>query len=193
VPTAPPLPIVLFADADAFSSWLRTHHRSAPGVWLQLAKKGKRLRSLSYSEAVDVGLAWGWIDSQKKAHDADSWLQRFTPRGPRSLWSQINRERAEALIERGVMQPAGLAEVERARADGRWDAAYAPATRIEVPEAFAAALARNPAAQAAFAGLDGANRYAMLWRLQTAKKPETRERRIAQFVEMLARGEKIHG
>ncbi|WAS99211.1 YdeI/OmpD-associated family protein [Nannocystis punicea] len=193
MPIAPTLPIVLFADADAFSSWLSTHHRSSLGLWLQLAKKGKRLRSLSYAEAVDVGLAWGWIDSQKKAHDADSWLQRFTPRGPRSLWSQINRERAEALIERGVMQPAGLAEVERARADGRWDAAYAPATRIEVPEAFAAALARNPAAQAAFAGLDGANRYAMLWRLQTAKKPETRERRIAQFVEMLARGEKIHG
>ncbi|WP_245913914.1 YdeI/OmpD-associated family protein [Nannocystis exedens] len=192
MPTAPALPIMLFVDAEAFSRWLATHHRSSPGLWLQLAKKGKRLRSLSYSEAVDVALTWGWIDSQKKAHDADSWLQRFTPRGPRSLWSQINRERVEALIERGAMQPAGLAEVERARADGRWDAAYAPASRIEVPEAFAAALARNPAAQAAFAGLDGANRYAMLWRLQTAKKPETRERRIAQFVEMLARGGKLH-
>lgn len=190
--TAPTLPIVLFADAEAFSRWLATHHRSSPGLWLQLAKKGKQLRSLSYSEAVDVALMWGWIDSQKRAHDADSWLQRFTPRGPRSLWSQVNRERVAALLERGAMQPSGLAEVERARADGRWDAAYAPASRIEVPAALTAALARNPAAQAAFAELDAANRYAMLWRLQTAKKPETRERQIAKFVEMLARGGKIH-
>ncbi|MBZ5709116.1 YdeI/OmpD-associated family protein [Nannocystis pusilla] len=190
---APTLPIILFADAEAFSRWLAQHHHSAPGAWLQLAKKGKVLRSLSYSEAVDVALAWGWIDSQKKAHDADSWLQRFTPRGPRSLWSVINRERVEALIERGSMQPSGLAEVERARADGRWDAAYTPASRSELPEAFAAALAERPAARAAFERLDGANRYAMLWRLQTAKKPETRAKHIARFVEMLEKGEKIHG
>ncbi|MDC0720286.1 YdeI/OmpD-associated family protein [Nannocystis bainbridge] len=189
---APTLPIVLFADADAFSRWLAEHHRSSPGAWLQLAKKGKSLRSVSYSDAVDVALVWGWIDSQKKAHDGDSWLQRFTPRGPRSLWSQINRERVQALVERGAMQPAGLAEVERARADGRWDAAYAPASRIEVPAELTAALARVPAAQAAFAGLDAANRYALLFRLQTAKKPETRARQVERFVEMLAKGRKIH-
>jgi uncharacterized protein YdeI (YjbR/CyaY-like superfamily) len=189
---APTLPIVLFADAQQFSRWLAQHHDTSPGAWLQLAKKGAPLRSLSYSEAVDVALAWGWIDSQKKAHDAASWLQRFTPRGARSLWSQINRERVEALIQGGAMQPSGLAEVERARADGRWEAAYASARRAEVPEAFAAALAKSPAAQAAFDRLDGANRYAMLWRLQTAKKPETRAKHIARFVEMLEQGRKIH-
>lgn len=189
---APLLPILLFADSAAFSRWLAEHHRSSPGAWLQFAKKDRPLLSVTYPEAVDVALMWGWIDSQKRAHDADSWLQRFTPRGPRSLWSAINRGRAQSLIDRNLMQPSGLAEVERARADGRWEAAYEPASKIEVPEAFAAALAANPAAQKAFEQLDRANRYAMLWRLQTAKKPETRARHVARFVEMLLSGEKIH-
>ena len=189
---APELEIMLFADAAAFSAWLAKHHAQSPGLWLQLAKKGSRLRSLSYAEAVDVALAWGWIDSQKRAHDADSSLQRFTRRGPRSLWSVINREKVAALLARGAMQPPGLAEVERARADGRWDAAYAPASRAEVPEEFARALAAEPRARAAFEALDGANRYAMLFRLQTVKKPETRTRHVARFVEMLLKGEKIH-
>lgn len=186
------LPIVLFPDRDAFSGWLEEHHARSPGAWLRLAKKGAALRSLTYAEAVEVALAWGWIDSQKRAHDDASWLQRFTPRGPKSLWSEINREKAQAMIERGEMFPPGLAEVERARADGRWDAAYAPASRAEVPEEFARALAKDRKAQAAFAALDGANRYAMLFRLKTAKKAETRTKLVARFVEMLARGETIH-
>jgi uncharacterized protein YdeI (YjbR/CyaY-like superfamily) len=189
---APPLPIVLFPDVAAFSSWLARHHADSPGAWLQIAKKGARVRSIGYVEAIEVALMWGWIDGQKRAHDADSWLQRFTRRGPKSLWSQINRERVQALIDRGEMQPSGLAEVERARADGRWDAAYSPASRIELPEDFARALAADRTAAAAFAGLDAANRYAMLWRLQTARKPETRARNLARFVEMLRNGDKLH-
>lgn len=192
MPDAKPLPIVHFRDAASFERWLEEHHARSPGVWLQLAKKGAALPTLSYAEAVDAGLAWGWIDSQKRAHDAESWLQRFTPRGPRSLWSEINREKALALIARGAMHPPGLAEVERARADGRWDAAYAPASRAEVPPEFARALAADRALEAAFAALDGANRYAMLFRLQNAKKPETRARLIAKFVAMLRAGETIH-
>lgn len=187
-----PLPIVLFPDLDGFARWLAEHHARSPGAWLRLAKKGAGLRSISNAEAIDVALAWGWIDSQRRAHDAESWVQKFTPRGPKSLWSEINRGKALALIASGQMFAPGLAEVERARADGRWDAAYAPASRAELPEAFAQALATDSAAQAAFAALDGANRYAMLFRLQTAKKPETRAKLIARFVEMLRSGETIH-
>ncbi len=186
------LPIVLFPDRSAFATWLAANHAASPGLWLQLAKKGASVRSLSYAEAVDVALGWGWIDSQKQAHDAGSWLQRFTPRGPRSIWSTINRDKVQALIARGEMFAPGLAEVQRAQADGRWDAAYAPASTIEVPEQFATALAASPKAHAAFAALDGANRYAMLFRLQTAKKPETRERHVERFIAMLLAGEAIH-
>ncbi len=186
------LPTLLFPDRAAFARWLAEQHAQAPGAWLRLAKKGASLRSLGYAEAVEVALAWGWIDSQKRALDAESWIQRFTPRGPKSIWSQINRDKALALIARGEMFAPGLAEVERARADGRWDAAYAPASRIEIPEDFARALAAAPGTEAAFAALDAANRYAMLFRLQTAKKPETRAKNVARFVAMLMKGEKIH-
>lgn len=186
------LPIVLFADASAFSTWLAAHHATSPGVWLRLAKKGAALRSLSYVEAIEVGLTWGWIDGQKQTHDDSSWLQRFTRRGPRSLWSVINRDRALALIAADKMHPPGLAEVERAKLDGRWQAAYAPPSRSEPPDDFLQALAADKQAQAAFASLDAANRYAMIWRIQTAKKPETRARHIAKFVAMLRNGEKLH-
>ena len=186
------LPIVLFPDREAFAIWLAEHHAASPGLWLQIAKKGASVRSLSYAEAVDVALAWGWIDSQKQAHDVGSWLQRFTPRGSRSIWSTINRDKVEALILRGEMFAPGLAEVQRAKADGRWDAAYAPASSIEVPAQFAAALAANAKAGAAFAALDSANRYAMLFRLHTAKKPETRTRHVERFIAMLLAGETIH-
>ncbi len=146
----------------------------------------------SPAEALEVALAWGWIDAQKRAHDDSWWLQRFTPRGPRSMWSKINREKALALIAAGEMKPPGMAEVERARRDGRWDSAYDSPSRASVPDDLAAALAASPRARAFFATLDSANRYAVLYRVQTARKAETRARRIAQLVAMLARHEKLH-
>ncbi|MFL5352197.1 YdeI/OmpD-associated family protein [Archangium sp.] len=183
---------VSFASAGDWSRWLATHHASSKGVWLKLAKKGAAGSALNYAEALDVALAWGWIDSQKQAHDDSAWLQRFTPRGPRSPWSKINRDKATALIAAGRMEAPGLAEVQRAQQDGRWDAAYDSARTSTVPEDLEAALAANTRAAAFFSTLDGANRYAILYRVQTAKKPETRARRIAEFVAMLARHETLH-
>jgi uncharacterized protein YdeI (YjbR/CyaY-like superfamily) len=187
------LPILLFADARAWDEWLDAHHAASPGVWLRLAKKGAPLRSLSYAQALDEALCHGWIDSQKKPFDEHSWLQRFTPRGPRSIWSRINRDKVEALRAAGRMKPAGLAQVQRAQDDGRWAAAYASQSKATVPDDLQAALDGNPRARAFFATLDGANRYAILFRVHAAKKPETRARKIADFVAMLERGEKIHG
>jgi uncharacterized protein YdeI (YjbR/CyaY-like superfamily) len=191
-PKAAPAAPHRFRDRRAWEAWLRTHHASSEGVWLQLAKAGAAEPGLSYAEAIEAALCWGWIDGQKKGLDAQSFLQRFTPRRARSLWSKINRAKAEALIADGRMQPAGQAEIERARADGRWDEAYDGARTSAVPEDLQAAFARNERAAAFFATLDGANRYAVLWRVQTAKKPETRAKRIETLVQMLARGEKIH-
>lgn len=192
-PGAPELPVLAFATAAAWDAWLARHHADARGVWLEIAKKGAGVASVDYPQALDVALAWGWIDGQKRARDATAWLQRFGPRGARSLWSRINRDKALALIAAGRMRPAGLAEVERARADGRWDAAYEGQRRATVPDDLAAALAADARAAAAFAALDAANRYAILFRVHTAQRPETRARRIASLVAMLARGEKIHG
>lgn len=194
-PTKPPkdaLATLGFASPAALDAWLARHHASSPGIWLKLAKKGANVASISYAEAVEVALVWGWIDGQKRSLDADAWLQKLTPRGKRSIWSKINRDKALALIASGRMQPAGRAEVERAQEDGRWADAYDSPRTAEVPEDLARALARNAKASAAFATLNGANRYAILWRVQTAKKPETRARRIADLVAMLARGEKLH-
>jgi uncharacterized protein YdeI (YjbR/CyaY-like superfamily) len=190
-------PILAMATADAWSAWLAEHHARAPGVLLQLAKRSGRATdaragALTYAQALEVALAWGWIDSQKRALDDGAWLQRFTPRGPRSPWSKINRAKAEALIARGAMNPPGLAEVERARRDGRWARAYDGARASTVPPDLAAALARDARARAFFDALDGANRYAILYRVQTAKRPETRAERIARFVAMCARHETIH-
>ena len=162
------------------------------GVWLRLAKKASGTPSVTYAEAIGVALAWGWIDGQKRPGDETSWLQKFSPRGARSIWSKINRDKALALIASGAMQPPGLAEVERAKRDGRWDAAYDAPSRAAVPEDLAAALATSPRAAAFFATLDAANRYSVLFRIQTPKKPETRAKRIEHFVAMLARHEKIH-
>jgi uncharacterized protein YdeI (YjbR/CyaY-like superfamily) len=161
-------------------------------VWVKLGKKGAGVAAMEYSEALDVALCHGWIDGQKRGYDDRFWLQRFTPRGTRSKWSRINRDRAEALAAGGLMTPAGLGEVERAKGDGRWDAAYAGSRTAEVPEDLARALAENPAADRFFATLDRQNRYAVLYRVQDAKKPETRARRIENFVSMLARGETLH-
>jgi uncharacterized protein YdeI (YjbR/CyaY-like superfamily) len=186
------LPTLSFATPRAFSDWLAEHHAASRGVWLRLAKKASGAASITYAEAIDVALAWGWIDGQKKGGDEASWLQKFTRRGAKSVWSKINRDKALALIEAGAMRPAGLAEVERAKADGRWAQAYDPPSRATVPDDLEAALAKNARAAAFFRTLDARNRYAVLWRVQTAKKAETRERRIAAFVAMLAKGEKLY-
>jgi uncharacterized protein YdeI (YjbR/CyaY-like superfamily) len=185
-------PVLLFKTLKAWASWLAKHHDQSRGVWMRLAKKGSGVASATYPEALEVALCYGWIDGQKKAEDEQHWLQKFTPRGARSIWSKINCDKAEALIAQGLMKPAGLQEVERARADGRWDAAYAGQRDISMPPDLQAALDANKTAKAFFATLNSANRYAILFRTHTAKKPETRARRIAQFVEMLAKHEKIH-
>ena len=183
---------MLRLGADAWHAWLAAHHGSAAGARVMLTKRGAPPPQLSYAEALEAALIWGWIDGQKWAHDAHTWLQRFTPRRPRSAWSKINRSKAEALIAAGRMQPAGLAEVERARQDGRWAAAYDSSRTAQVPDDLAAALAANRTAQAFFAEIDAANRYAILYRVQTAKKPETRATRIATLVAMLGRHETVH-
>lgn len=184
-------PLACASPAD-WHAWLAAHHASSSGVWLLIAKKGSGRASPTYAEAVDAALAWGWIDGQKGKHDDTAWIQRFTPRKPKSPWSKINRDKATALIRAKRMHAPGLAEIERAKRDGRWNAAYDSASTAKVPPDLAAALARNRRAAAFFAAIDGANRYAILWRLQTAKKPETRALRLAKFVAMLARGERIH-
>ncbi|HLH23071.1 MAG TPA: YdeI/OmpD-associated family protein [Chloroflexota bacterium] len=186
------LPIIAFAAPAEWEAWLAAHHATAQGLWLKLAKKDAGVATVSYAEALDVALCYGWIDGQKAAHDERFWLQKFTPRGRRSKWSRVNRDKAEALLAQGRVQPAGLAHIEQARQDGRWDAAYESQSRATVPDDLQQALDANPAAQAFFATLDSANRYAILYRLQDAKRPETRARRLAQFVAMLAAGQKLH-
>ena len=181
-----------FADQRAFEAWLRTHQADSDGVWLLLAKAGAPARTVTYAEAVEVALCHGWIDGQKKSRDDSHFLQRFTPRRARSPWSKINRTKVEALVASGRMQPAGQAEIDRAKADGHWDTAYDGARTSTVPADLQAALQAQPGANAFFATLDAANRYAVLWRVQTASKPATRARRIEKLVAMLARGEKIH-
>jgi uncharacterized protein YdeI (YjbR/CyaY-like superfamily) len=186
------LPIHHFVDPGELEAWLEEHHDSSDGAWLKIAKKGTGKRSVTYSEALELALCFGWIDSQKRGFDQAYFLQRFTPRRPRGRWSMINREKAEALIATEQMRPAGLAEVEAAKVDGRWQAAYEGQRTAEVPEDLQRGLDASPAASEFFAGLDSANRYAVIYRLNEAKKPETRERRLHKFVAMLERGEKIH-
>lgn len=185
-------PIIVFDDAAAFEQWLLAHPE-ATGVWLKIAKKGQDVVTVNYEQALDVALCHGWIDGLKRSFDVCFFLQRFSPRRPKGLWSKINIGKVERLTAEGRMAAGGLREVEAAKADGRWDAAYDSASKIEVPEDLAKALAKQPKARAFFEQLDKTNRYAVLWRVQTAKKPETRASRIEKFVAMLARGEKIHG
>ena len=187
-----PLPVMAFESTQAWDAWLSAHHADSPGLWLKIAKKGSAGQSISYSDALDVALCHGWIDGQKGRHDDDYWLQRFTPRKPGGNWSKINTERAAALIASGKMRPAGLREVEQAQADGRWERAYQSQSRITVPEDLADALAANPRAREFFATLDGTNRYAVLYRITSAKRPETRAKRIDTFVAMLSEHKKIH-
>lgn len=183
---------VEFANAAALVRWYKRHHATHAGVWLRIAKKASGIASIDHPEALEIALCHGWIDGQRKGDGEQYFLQRFTPRTARSTWSKINRDKALKLIDDGRMQPAGLAEVERAKADGRWEAAYDAASVAAVPPDLQAALDANKKAAKFFATLDARNRYAVLFRTQGAKKAETRARRIAQFVEMLAKGEKIH-
>jgi uncharacterized protein YdeI (YjbR/CyaY-like superfamily) len=190
--TSASLSVLSFADADAWSRWLAEHHASSPGLWLKIAKKGSKGASVTYAQAIEVALVWGWIDGQKGKLDDAWWLQRFSRRGPKSLWSKINRDKAVALIDAGKMRQPGLLEVDRAKKDGRWEAAYAGQKSATVPTDLARALAANPRAARFFETLESYNRYAVLFRIHTAKKAETRARRIEKFVEMLAKHEKVH-
>jgi uncharacterized protein YdeI (YjbR/CyaY-like superfamily) len=187
-----PLPVMTFESTDAWDAWLAAHHDGSPGLWLKIAKKGAAGRTISYSEALDVALCHGWIDSQKRPKDARSWLQRFGPRRARGGWSRINTRHAERLIEAGRMKRAGLREVEAAKADGRWQRAYDSPGAVAVPADFLEQLSRNKKAKAFFEGLNKANTYAIAYRLQTARKPETREKRMRSILAMMAKGEKIH-
>lgn len=184
--------VELFKRQKDWADWLDKHHQVSSGIWLRLAKTTAEMRTVSYGEAVEIALCYGWIDGQKKSYDESSWLQKFTPRGNKSIWSKVNREKAQALIKSGKMKPAGLEAVERAKQDGRWDAAYDSPKGATVPGDFQAELDRNPKAKAFFATLNSANRYAILFRLQTAKKSETRTKRIEQFIRMLEKNEKLH-
>lgn len=181
-----------FKDAKAWESWLAKNQTAVEEIWVRMAKKGSGTKSVTYPEAVEVALCHGWIDGLKRPESATAWLQRFTPRRPRSIWSRINREKALALIASGQMKPAGLEEVERAKRDGRWDAAYESPKSATMPPDFQKELNRRPKAKAFFRTLSRTNSYAILWRIQTAKKQETRERRIRTFLEMLEKGETIH-
>ena len=189
---AAPLATLRCKDTQAFRKWLAKHHARSAGVWLQIAKKDSGLASITHAEALEAALCQGWIDGQRNAMDAQFFLQKFTPRRTRSTWSKVNCAKALALIESGDMQPAGLAEVERAKADGRWDAAYDAQSKMAVPDDLAAMLKKSAKAKTFFEALDSRNRFAILFRLQTAKKAETRERRLVKFFDMLKRGEKIY-
>jgi uncharacterized protein YdeI (YjbR/CyaY-like superfamily) len=186
------LPRVPFESEQAWETWLEANHTTSPGLWLQIAKKDSGIPTVTYAEALQVALCFGWIDGQKGALDDKYFLQRFTPRRPKSKWSQINREHIARLTAAGRMRPAGQREVDAAKADGRWDAAYAPASTITVPDDFQAALEARSEAAAFWATLNGTNRYAILYRIGDAKKPETRARRIEQFVTMLAEGKTLY-
>lgn len=185
-------PIVSFANQRAWEAWLAKHHRTSQGVWLKIAKKASGHASVTYDQAVEGALCYGWIDGQKKPLDAQWWLQKFTPRRAKSIWSKINRAKALRLIASGRMKAAGLREVQSAKRDGRWVSAYDSQRTMPVPPDLRAALNKNAKAKAFFATLSSSNRYAILWRLHDAKRPETRARRLAEFVRMLQREEKLH-
>ena len=187
------LPILIFSDCDSFEGWLELQPNAARGAWLKFSKRTATAASLTKAEAIDVALCHGWIDGQLQKYSDDYWLVRFTPRKARSKWSEINKKRASELLAEGRMRDGGVAQIEIAKADGRWDAAYAPASSVKVPNDLQEALDANPKAFRFFATLKGANRYAILYRIGSVKRPETRARKIAEYVAMLERGETIHG
>ncbi|NBD23281.1 YdeI/OmpD-associated family protein [Paenibacillus glycinis] len=186
------LPMLLFQTERQLEEWLEAHHASMPGTRMQIAKKGSGIESITYQEALDIALCYGWIDSRKEKYDDASWIQVFTPRGAKSIWSKVNKEKAERLIEHGRMKASGLAAIEKAKRNGEWDKAYESQSIAGIPADFAEALDRSKAAKAFYDTLDRANKYAMTFRIHNAKKPETRVKRIAQFVDMLEKGEKIY-
>jgi uncharacterized protein YdeI (YjbR/CyaY-like superfamily) len=186
------VPIRAFKDAKAWESWLAKNQGDTNGVWMRLAKKNSGAKSITYPEALEIALCYGWIDAQKRGESESAWLQRFMPRSKKSIWSKINTEKALALIASGRMTSAGLDEVVRAKQDGRWAAAYEPASTAKVPADFEAELNKSPRARDFFKTISATNRYAILWRLQTAKKAETRTKRMRSFIEMLEKGETIH-
>jgi uncharacterized protein YdeI (YjbR/CyaY-like superfamily) len=185
-------PVVFFATAAGMNSWLAENHGTLDGIWLKFAKKASGIQSVVYAEALEVALSYGWIDGQAKPLDDHYYLQRFTPRRPRSKWSKINRAKAERLIAEERMHPAGLREVERARADGRWDEAYDSPATATVPDDFQRALDREPAAREFFERLGNTKRYSFLYRIRDAKRPETRAKRIAEYVALLAEGKTLN-
>jgi uncharacterized protein YdeI (YjbR/CyaY-like superfamily) len=181
-----------FETSGEWHDWVAAQPEGSGGMWIRFARRGSGIRSITHAEALEVALCFGWIDGQKASLDEQYWTQRFAPRSRRSIWSKVNRAKTEQLIADGAMQPSGLREVERARADGRWDAAYDPPSTATVPDDLARAFDAKPAAREFFETLDSRNRYSVLHRIQNARRPETRARRIEQFVDMLARGETIH-
>ncbi len=187
------LPIIAFADAAALERWFQAQTPTSSGLWIKFAKVKSKIATVTKAEAIDAALCFGWIDGQLDKYDDEHWLVRFTPRKTRSKWSQVNRERATELIAMGRVRPEGFARIEAARADGRWDKAYAPASRAAVPADLQEALNRCPEAASFFARLSGPNRYAVLYRIEAVKRPETRARKIAEFVAMLERHETVHG
>lgn len=190
--TSAVLPVRAFECQRDWAEWLQENHRNSPGVWLQLAKKGTNIDSVLYEEAVETALCFGWIDGQKKAHSERYWLQQFTRRSNKSVWSKINKAKALALIKSGKMNSAGLDEIELAKRDGRWKAAYDSAGKSVVPSDLRSALDGNARAKEFFGTLDNRNRYAVVFRIQTAKTAATRAMRISKFVQMLERHEKVH-
>ena len=186
------VPTIAFETQQDWEAWLKEHHIDTKGIWLKIAKKEARTPSVSYAEALDSALCYGWIDGQKAAFDAKYWLQKFTQRSAKSIWSKVNCGKAEALIAEGRMQPAGLRQVELAKSDGRWERAYESQSKITIPDDFQSELDKNPKAKDFFSTLDSANRYAFLFRIHAAKKPETRSAKIQKFVEMLNKQQKLH-
>jgi uncharacterized protein YdeI (YjbR/CyaY-like superfamily) len=188
----PDLPVLTFTSPEAFASWLAKHHKASSGIWIRLYKIRSKIPTITYAEALDEALCYGWIDGQKKAYDPESWLQKFTPRRRKSMWSERNREHVERLGKSGRMKAAGIEEVEAAKADGRWEQAYQSSGNMVVPADFLKELAKNKKAEAFFKTLNKTNIYSIVWRLQTAKKPETRNKRMKAILDMLKKGEKFH-
>ena len=186
------LPIISFETQQDWERWLAERHTNIEGIWLKIAKKETGTPSVSYSEALESALCYGWIDGQKASFDGKYWLQKFTPRRPKSIWSKVNCDKATALMAEGRMQPAGIRQVELAKADGRWDQAYESQSKITIPADFQSELDKNQKARDFFSTLDSINRYTILFRIQTAKKPETRSARIQKFIEMLSKNQRIH-
>ena len=185
------IPIIEFETAETFETWLVEHHENSNGLWIKIFKKDSRKKTISYAEALDVALCYGWIDGQKQAFDEQAWLQKFCPRKDKSIWSKINIGHVERLITAERMRPAGLKAVEKAKADGRWEKAYDSSSTMTIPEDFLKELSKNKEAEAFFMGLNKSNLFSIGFRLQTAKKPETRTKRMKEIIEMLAKGEKF--